>query len=216
MHFIGNLLRTPRATENYSTNSALDLLTIPLRRLGVNLSHCLCFWELTSHVREGRLIDGHSDSEFFEVRKLGRETNTVSIHEHKVASLALDLIDLQGTFLLHGHLKLGEEVLAQAHRPPFLHLTDSGDVLVHQTINLGDGAVHLDRLTRENSWERISTKTLTSSSFNWCSANGSECSKEVTDGRQVATLALSKIISDTICGCRSVSLQGEVVIGNLC
>merc|ERR1711871_1459331 len=141
------------------------------------------------------LVGAHAHSKTLEVVKLVGETHSVAIHEDEVASLAIDLVDLGDTLLHHGLLELLEQVLAQAHWPALANTVAHVDVLVHEAIDLGDGAVDLDLTTSEDGLESAS----------W----GQTLSLLHNDVGQADVLGDSILSGDSVC------LQGEVVVGDL-
>merc|ERR1719421_662524 len=195
------------------------LVTLPLWRRhtdgNVVLLGELGSWELGGEAREGGLVVRHLDGEGLEVGELGRETNGTSVDEDIVSSLVGDLVDLEGTSALHGDLKLGDEVLAETHWPAVLDTTDGADVLVDKAVDLGDGAVDLDGLARESGGDLLGTEAEASG---WLGLNRGEVTdglEEITNGGEVAALALGEVVLDLIGRGGRVGLEGKVVIGNL-
>merc|ERR1719253_151614 len=103
-----------------------------------------------SQLSEGGLVGAHAHSKALEVVELVGQTDSVAIHEDVVASLGLDLVDLEDTLLHHGLLELLEQVLAQAHWPALANTIAHLDVLVHEAVDLGHSAVDLDLTTGED------------------------------------------------------------------
>merc|ERR1719421_2250601 len=174
------------------------LVTLPLWRRhtdgNVVLLGELGSWELGGEAREGGLVVRHLDGEGLDVG---------------------DLVDLEGTSALHGDLKLGDEVLAETHWPAVLDTTDGADVLVDKAVDLGDGAVDLDGLARESGGDLLGTEAEASG---WLGLNRGEVTdglEEITNGGEVAALALGEVVLDLIGRGGRVGLEGKVVIGNL-
>merc|ERR1711988_543245 len=149
-----------------------------------------------------------------EVLELGRQTNGVTVDVHPVASLLLDLIHLEDTLLGHAPLELEQEVLAQTHRPAHADTVDDLDVLVHKTVDLGDGGVDLGLLGSEDGREVVGRgKTLGLGHLDLGEA--SNVGEQVTKGRQVAALALANVVLDLVLSSGGVRLEGQVVVGEL-
>merc|ERR1719197_1453139 len=88
---------------------------MPLRGLDVARTLLLLLGgHLGGHLSEGSLVLTHVDGESLEVVKLAGETHGTAVHEHPVAGLVGDLVDLEHTLALHGRLSAHEEVLADA------------------------------------------------------------------------------------------------------
>merc|ERR1711998_112743 len=100
--------------------------------------------------------------------------------------------------------------------PPFLHLAHSGHVLIHKTVDLGNGGVYLHLFTGEDGRDSISPETLASSRCCLDIAHASKCVEKIANGREVTALALLEIVSDSICSSRSICFEGQIVVSNLC
>merc|ERR1712072_277445 len=195
--------------------SAPHLVAFPLWGLHHDLASMLSFAELASEPGKGLLVSSHVDSQRGEVGELGGKTHSVAIHEHGVASLIRNLVNLESTSALHGSLKLGDEVLAKTHWPARTHLTDSFDVLVNEAINLGDGTSNLDVLAREDQRDRGGAEALTGGSLGLDVGEGSSSLQQVSDGHEVAALALGEVVGDLVRSSGSIGLEGQVVVGDL-
>jgi len=88
-------------------------------------------------------------------------------------------------------------------------------VLIDESVDLVGGVGDLDVLATEDGLQRGSTSTDT---LSLASADGGETSdgvEEVTEGGQVAALALGNVLLELIGASGSVSLEGQVVVGDL-
>merc|ERR1719482_2387970 len=195
------------------------LVSRPLRRRHKHLGLLASVWLVgqgAGEACEGLLVHAHADSEAFEVRELRGQTDGVGVHEHEVASLASDLVDLQHTLVLHSDLELANEVLAEAHWPAVLNLTDGADVLVDEAVDLGDGAVDLDLLAGEDGRDGLSAEALALGGSRRSLASGlSEGGEEVTDGVQTLGLALLHVVLNVVSSRLSVCLERQVVVSDL-
>merc|ERR1719478_1235410 len=155
-------------------------------------------------IGESSLVLAHVDGEGLEVVELAGETHGTAVDEHPVASLVGNLVHLKDTLALHGGLGLHEEVLANAHRPATAHSGHNTHVLVDESVDLVGGVGDLDGLATEDGLE---SRCASTEALGLTGTHGGEASngvQEVTEGGQVAALALG-----------SVGLEGQVVVGDL-
>merc|ERR1712146_209881 len=121
---------------------AIRLFAIVLRGWHIDLSCFGGLWlagESRGELGKCCLVGTHADSQTLEIVELVGKADCMAIHINPVAVLALDLVDLEDTLLVHGRLELLQKVLAQAHWPAHA-----------ASIDLADGVVNLDRAGRED------------------------------------------------------------------
>merc|ERR1712188_219280 len=104
-------MQTKCPLQNLITYCSRRLFAIPLRsrsivwvRLAssrVNLAS-----QASGQLGQSCLVGAHAHSKTLEVVELVGETHSVAVHEDEVASLAIDLVDLEDTLLHHGLLEL--------------------------------------------------------------------------------------------------------------
>merc|ERR1711981_1188205 len=150
--------------------------------------------EGSSELSEGSLVVAHAHGEGLEVVELVGETHGTAVEEHEVTGVVGHLIHLEDTLAEHGLLELKEEVLAQAHRPAGTHGVGNTSVLVAQTIDLGDRAVHLDLVGSEDGWDGVTTSTDTLSLDSLHMRETSNSRKEITERGKVLALALDDVL----------------------
>merc|ERR1712225_211654 len=185
-------------------------------RLSVELGGLVGHRELSGELSEHGLVDGHAGGKLGEVVKLVGETHGATVHVHEVAGFAWHLVDLEDTLSEHGLLELVQKVLAETHGPAGTHLGAGRGVLVHETVDGGDGAADLDGLASEDGGDLIATHAKTLSLGGLHGAESSDGLEQVTHGGEVAAvLALLAVVDDEVGGSHSVGLEGQVVVRDL-
>merc|ERR1712216_866194 len=164
---------------------------------------------------QGGLVGGHADSQGSKVVELVGQTNGATVHVHEVAGLAWPLVDLKDTLAHHGHLEAVHEVLAEAHRPTVANLHARSDVLVHETVDGSLAGWDLEGLAGEDSANLVTTHAETLSREGLDGTEGTDSLEEVTDGGQVAAVAMANGVHNLVGGSHGVGLEGQVVVGDL-
>merc|ERR1719502_2042392 len=206
------------------------LITFPLRWGGVwdlllGWGRLVLAREGSSQLGQSLLVGGHAHSEGLEVVQLVGQTNSMTVEEDEVARLLANLVHLKHTLLEHGLLELHEEVLAETHGPSPTHSIGVAGVLVHETIDLRDLALHnlavlvllqhRDLLVGEDGRNGVSTEAEALGLHGRDVGSGSNGGHEVTQGGQVLALALGHVVVQLARGSDGVGLEGKVVVSDL-
>merc|ERR1719163_514283 len=97
-----------------------------------------------------------------------------------------------------------------------MHLGAGRGVLVHETVDGGDGAANLDGLASEDGGDLIATHAKTLSLGGLHGAESSDGLEQVTHGGEVAAvLALLAVVNHEVSGRDGVRLEGQVVVRDL-
>merc|ERR1719502_1160296 len=206
------------------------LITLPLWWLSVwdlllGWGRLVLAREGSSQLGQSLLVSGHAHSEGLEVVQLVGQTNSMTVEEDEVARLLANLVHLKHTLLEHGLLELHEEVLAETHGPTPTHSIGVAGVLVHETIDLRDLALHnlavlvllqhRDLLVGEDGRNGVSTEAEALGLHGRDVGSGSNGGHEVTQGGQVLALALGHVVVQLARGSDGVGLEGKVVVSDL-
>merc|ERR1719450_1566282 len=157
--------------------------------------------------------NGHSQG--LKVVKLGGQTNGLAIDKHEVTLLAVNLVNLEDTLLEHGGFEAAEQVLSETQRPTEAGSVGDRGVLVHETVDLGQGRVHLDVLSAENRGDGACARTDTLGLLDLHCGERRNLGQEVANGRKVLALALGHVLEQLARGNIGVGLEGQVVVGEL-
>merc|ERR1719446_1598580 len=115
---------------------------------------------------------------------------------------------------LHGALELEGKVLAETHWPAHAAGIHDLDVLVHETVDLANGIVHLDLLARESSTNGLGRgNTLLLGRLHM--GKTSHIDEEISERGQILALALDDIPAELFASSDGIGLERQVIVGNL-
>merc|ERR1711977_430639 len=186
-----------------------NLVTLPLGGADAHTSACASLVDLLG---EHGLVSAHGNREGAEVVQAVGETHSAGVDEHSL--VAADLGNLKAATALHGRLKTGEQVLADAEWPAVADGGDSLHVLVDETVDLLDSAGTLDHLPAEEGEDGLAAKANARGGLGHDAGHAAEGDAKVADGDK-GLLGLATVVVPLEAGGDAVGLEGHVVVRNL-